>query len=230
MSIHESPPHVAKAMRFEYPHLKKHAERKSRLSHRTIFYMKEYGPHSHVVLKILKESLKVLIPAVLISSFGGLTLDGVKGIVLSIAPFVILFPALNDMIGDFGSIVSSRVSTMLYKGKLNGNILRNLELQILLAQILIIALAISVLASIVAIAVAGISGFISPLGMALKIIAITLADVLLLVIVIFVISVLAGIHFYRKGEDPNNFLIPIVTSIADFSNILILSALIILFF
>ena len=42
--------------------------------------------------------------------------------------------------------------------------------------------------------------------------------------------VFAGIYFYRKGEDPSNFLIPITTSIADFGNMLLLSLLVILFF
>ena len=45
-----------------------------------------------------------------------------------------------------------------------------------------------------------------------------------------IFSIIAGLHFYRKGEDPNNFLIPITTSIADLSNMFILSILVVLFF
>jgi len=37
------------------------------------------------------------------------------------------------------------------------------------------------------------------------------------------------VYYYKNNEDPNNFLIPITTSIADFGNMGILAVLIIIF-
>jgi len=54
--------------------------------------------------------------------------------------------------------------------------------------------------------------------------------VLVLVAILFLTSITAGLYFYRKGEDPNNFLIPITTSIADFGNMIVLTVLVILVF
>jgi len=48
--------------------------------------------------------------------------------------------------------------------------------------------------------------------------------------ILFITSIVAGLHFYRKKEDPNNFLIPITTSIADFVNMALLSLLVVMFF
>ena len=227
----ETPPHVQKALTFEYPHLAKHAQRKMPVSHKTTFYMKEYGPHSHIAARIIHESLRILLLAALISSLGGFALERVKGTLFALAPLVILLPALNDMIGDFGTVVAGRFSAMLHEGKISAHWARNPELRALFVQILASAVIVSLLASAAAMALSSITtGFDAGLDVALKIAAITLADVVLLVCLIFLISIFAGLHFYRKGEDPNNFLIPIVTSVADFVNIIVLAALVMVFF
>ena len=57
-----------------------------------------------------------------------------------------------------------------------------------------------------------------------------LIDVAFLVSLLSVLSVLIGCHFYNKGEDPDNFMIPIVEAIADFSNMIVLAGLVVLFF
>ncbi|HLC92618.1 MAG TPA: magnesium transporter [archaeon] len=230
MSVRETPEHVQKAMRFEYPHLSVHAKRKKPISHKTVFYMKEYGPHSHAIARIIHESMRILILAAIVSSFGGFALNGIKSALLAIAPMIILLPALNDMIGDFGTVVASRFSAMLVEGKASVHWAKNRELGDLFLQIIVSAIAVSVIAALAAVMLAGLSGFHSGPEIIFKIVTITLLDVVLMVFLIFLLAVFAGLHFYRQGEDPNNFLIPIVTSVADFANILLLSALIILFF
>jgi len=55
-------------------------------------------------------------------------------------------------------------------------------------------------------------------------------DVALLVIIMFISSVVLGLHYFNKKEDPNNFLIPIITSVADFGNMIILAVLVVLLF
>ena len=92
--------------------------KKHKISKKTLFYVKEYGPHSNVPRTIIRESIRILLLASVISSFGGFALEDIKAIFIPIIPLVILLPTLNDMIGDYGTIVSCRFSTMLHEGKI----------------------------------------------------------------------------------------------------------------
>ena len=204
--------------------------KKHRISRKTLFYVKEYGSHANVPRTIVRESIKILVFASIISSFGGLALEQIKAVFISIMPLIILVPALNDMIGDYGIIVSSRFSSMLYEKGIKRVWWMDSELRRLFAQIIVIALLTAVISSAAALAISAFSGYAISTATAYKIFFIGIIDVALLVSVLFLIAIAAGIYFYKKGEDPNNFLIPITTSIADFGNMLILSGLVILFF
>ena len=46
------------------------------------------------------------------------------------------------------------------------------------------------------------------------------------VLAIFLITVLSGLYIYSKKKDPNNFLIPLTTSIADLGSITAFSLMI----
>lgn len=201
-----------------------------KISRKTLFYVKEYGPHSNALKTILKESIGILLFASLMSSFGGIFLENIKSTFISIIPLVILLPILNDMLGDYGTIISSRLSTMLHEGNMKRHIFKNEEIQKLFIQILSIALITAVLSSSMSLFVSTFSGYILTLESIVKIILITLIDVLLIVNSLFLISIYAGLYLFKKKEDPNNFLIPITTSIADFANMFILFILVIIFF
>jgi len=204
--------------------------RKHKISRKTLFYIKEYGPHTNVSKTIIKESIKILLFASIISSFGGLALEYVKEIFLSFTPLIILLPVLNDMIGDYGTIVSSRFSTMLHEGKIRKKLLQNLELRRLILQISIISIATTILSVIISLFISGLPDYSYIAKISFKIFLIAIIDTLLLLVILFLIAISFGLYFYRKGEDPNNFLIPLSTSVADFGNMIILSILVILFF
>jgi mgtE-like transporter len=203
-----------------------------RISKKTLFYVKEYGPHSNVPKTILKESLKIIILASIISSVGGLALEQIKALFLTMLPLVILLPAINDMVGDYGTIIAARFSTMLHKGEVEKKWWKEAQVKTLFWQIMIIAEITAVLSATIALVLSKYTRatlLVTPL-FAAKIMFITIIDVLLLVCLLFFITVLAGIHYYKKKEDPNNFLIPITTSIADFANMVVLAGLVVLFF
>ena len=204
--------------------------KKHKLSKRTLFYVKEYGPHSHVAKTILKESIKILLLTSIISSFGGFTLEHIKPFFVKIMPLIIMLPTLNGMIGNYGIVVSSRFSTMLHEGKIRGNILLNKELRILFIQILLVSILTILISAAFAVLATKTLQQSLDIATALKMFLIALADVVLLVMILFITSIVAGLHFYRKKEDPNNFLIPITTSIADFVNMALLSLLVVMFF
>jgi mgtE-like transporter len=204
--------------------------KKHKISKKTLFYIKEYGPHTNALRTIIKESIKVLILASLISSFGGMALEKIKMIFVSIIPLVIMLPVLNDSLGDYGTIISSRLSTMLHEGKISSKVFKNKELKKLFMQIIVVALITALLSSIASLFISSLSGYPVESGIVLKILALIFIDIMLIVTILFIISIKAGLYFFRKKEDPNNFLIPLTTSIADFGNMFILFILVRLFF
>ncbi len=209
-----------------------HIHKKHKLSYSTIFYMKEYGTKSHAIATIMKESIKILIMTAMISSIGGVSLENMREKFAVLLPLFIMIPALNDMIGDFGTIVSSKFTAMLYTGKINlkKRLLESGELRKLAKIIFSIAFLSSVYLGVVSYAFAYYRGFPFDAGILAKIVAIAVLCAMILVSVIFAVSVVAGIYIYRKKEDPNNFLVPIATSVADLTSMLLFSALVLWLF
>ncbi len=204
--------------------------KKYKISKKTLFYIKEYGPHSNITKTIIRESIKILLLSALISALGGFPLEQIKTIFVSLIPLVILLPTLNDLIGDYATIFSARFTTMLHEGKAKGNWLANTELKELYLQVLIIALITASISSAGAFGITYLSGHASPIEMLSKVFLIVIIDVIVLVSTLFILTLVMGTYLYRKKEDPNNMLIPITTSIADFGNMLLLSILVILLF
>jgi cation transporter-like permease len=216
--------------RKKYHPIKTRIRKEHGLSKKTLFYVKEYGPHSNISKTIIKESVKILLLASLLSSFGGLMIEHIKTIFISIVPLIVLLPALNDMLGDYGIIMSSRFTTLLYTGKIRCKWYKNIELRKLLLQIFIIAILTALISSSVALVISSFSGYGLTYGIAYKIFLITIIDTILIVGLLFLISIFAGFYISKKNEDPDNFLIPITTSVADFGNMVLLTLLVILFF
>ena len=217
--------------REKYHPLVEKIHKKHEISKKTLFYVKEYGPHSHVAEKIIKESVKILLLASLVSAFGGFALEHVKTVLVSIMPLIILFPALNDMIGDYGTIFSSRFATLLHEGKVDKKkIFANKELAELAVHLLVIAAITAIISAAAALLLSGFmygfSNYAASADVALKIFFIAIVDVVALVALLLLTSVFAGLYFFDKKEDPNNFLIPITTSVADFGNMIVLALLV----
>jgi len=220
---------LSKVRRERHHPLIHHIHKRYNISRKTLFYVKEYGSKSNATKVIIKESIKILLFASIISSFGGLALEQIKSIFLSFTPLIILMPVLNDMIGNYGTIISARFSTLLHEKKMK-NVWNNEEIKKLFLQTIIISLLTLIISISAAFLISFLSGYELTKIVALKISLIGLITVISLIIIIFVIAIIAGLYFYKKKEDPNNFLIPITTSIADLGNMLVLALLVILFF
>ncbi|MEM2954526.1 MAG: magnesium transporter [Candidatus Nanoarchaeia archaeon] len=183
-----------------------------------------------IIKKILKESLLILIAASIVSTIGGFGLEALKNKLTILLPLIILVPALNDMIGDFGTIISAKFTTLLFLGKIRKdwwNSKEVIEIFTVVASIaLLMAFYLGIITSIV--------GIIqhTPLTLidVLKIIAIAFMLVASLVLIIFFTSVFLGLKCYKKGKDPNNLLIPLSTALADAFSLALFTALIIILF
>jgi cation transporter-like permease len=173
--------------------------------------------------KILKESVKILIVASIISSFGGIGLEALKVKFAALIPLIIMMPALNDMIGDFGTIMSAKFTYLLYQGKIHKKWWESYELGDQFRIIASIALFAAFYLGIVSVFIAVFQGVHVSLVEALKVIAVAFMATATLVLTIFFIAIIGGVWVYKKGGDPNNFLIPITTSIADFSSLALIA-------
>lgn len=177
--------------------------------------------------RIITESIGILLFASLLSTVGGFGIESIKESVFFLLPLIILLPALNDMTGDYGSVVASRFTTLLYLGKIKEKQWwRSHLLHRMLGEVLIIgtlsAIYITVLASIIA----SFKGFAMQWDVFQRILLISLTTTWLLVLVLFVACVLGGFYVYKRHHDPDNYLIPLATSIADLGSMVILSVLV----
>jgi mgtE-like transporter len=192
--------------------------------------MKEYGPKSHVSWVIVKESFKILLLASIISSIGGTHLKIIENNLISIIPLLILLPALNDMIGDLGTIISSKFTTMLYLGLSTKRWWESDKVREMIKTIFMVAFVSSIYIGCLSYLFAYLKGFQFSAMLFLKVILVSVIATLFLVGIVIMISVVAGIWIYNKKEDPNNFLIPITTSIADLGSLLLFAFLVSIFF
>ncbi len=198
-----------------------HIHKKHNISYKTLFYMKEYGPHSHVAHTIFRESIKILLLTSIISSIGGIGLQHIERNLLTILPLLILLPALNNMIGAMGTIISSKFTTMLYLRRVEKKWWNEHEVHKLIITLFTVAIISSIYITILSTAVSVYRGFQFTQMTALKVLAISLASTVIIVSIIFLVSIIGGIFIYKRKEDPNNFLIPISTSVADFGSMLV---------
>ncbi len=215
--------------KYHHPYLHK-VRAEHHISGHTLYCVKEYGKKSHVGHVIIKESIRILILASVLSSVGGIALQTIQQKITTILPLLILLPALNHMIGSFGIVVSSKFTEFVYLDKIRGSAWRSHEVHKLLATIIVIATLSAVYIGVAAYAISYMRGFAFSMWLLLKILQLSIVATAALVGIIFFISVSLGMHFCRKQEDPNNFLIPISTSIADLGSMAIYSAMIVLLF
>ncbi|MBU2639938.1 MAG: magnesium transporter [Nanoarchaeota archaeon] len=182
-----------------------------------------------IIATIIKESLRIVILASLLSSIGGIGLELIQKKLIAILPLLIVFPALNNMIGNFGTIISANFTTLLFTKQLHAK-WKSKKLKELLHQLAITAFFSSILLATIANLIAYYKGFPLTLDVFLKVLLIVTICVSILVTLICLISITAGFYYYHLNEDPDNVLIALATSIADLGALIIFSVLIYLIF
>ncbi|MBI2542576.1 MAG: magnesium transporter [Candidatus Aenigmarchaeota archaeon] len=221
---------LARLKRHEHNPLIHKIHRKHKISHRTIFYMKEYGPKSNIVSVILRESLLALILAFLFSTISGISLQKIQSSFIAFLPLIILLPALNDMIGDYSMIMVSRLSTLVFTKGTKRDWWMDEDIRKLIRTIALVAIFSAFYISAISSLIAYLNGFSLTLASVLKVLQISLFTTLSMVSLIIVIAAFAVYYVYSRKEDPNNLVLPVMTSIADLGTILIFAVFIKLIF
>lgn len=168
-------------------------------------------------IKTLKESIPTLVFVSFIINVAGATLGRVDEVLRSKQevyrsyPVYVVYPALIDTIGDVGAVIGSTATTKLALGTLKPSFssIKNHAAEILgaWAASLIMYMAYSILALTT-------QGLISPLNL-LKFTLLLITANAIAAFFIIIVSYSVAILTYQKGLDPDNFEIPIESSMAD---------------
>lgn len=170
--------------------------------------------------RILKESLIIVILSSMIGIFSGSLLSSNQNILYSYPIILLILPSLNSITGDLSTVLISRLTTHLYIGTISPKVQSSKRL---IEDF--IGLLLTLLLSLIALFLIGY-GFGIATGVKvvnpLLIIFIITLSVLILFAVMFIGLFISSIIIFRRGKDPNNFLIPFTTSLADFLTPLLL--------
>jgi mgtE-like transporter len=172
--------------------------------------------------KTLKESFITLVLVAFIVNVTGTVLNRISIIVEGRKEIYSVYPALIDTVGDVGSVVGSTATTKLALGLLKPSFfaMRNHSQQIFAAWAS--AVVYFILFSALSLSINGMFSLSAFLGFT----ALLLIANFFAVSAIILISYAVAILTFQKGLDPDNFVIPIESSIADsITTIALLAAL-----
>ncbi len=161
--------------------------------------------------KTIKEFLITLVFVAVIVNITGTILNRISTVVEGRKEIYTVYPALIDTIGDVGSVVGSTATTKLALGLLDPSFksMRNHTTQIFgawLASALVF-----VMLSAMSLLLNGIFDLRFFLVFSLHLLAANLIAVSAVILVSYAVSILT----FKKGLDPDNFVIPIESSLAD---------------
>ena len=177
--------------------------------------------------KIFKESIIIVILSSIIGIFTGTFLSFNEDLLYSFPIILLVLPALNSLIGDISTVLTSRLTSHLYIGTLPPKIQKSERLREDFLGLLI-----TILLSMIALIILGYSiGLMTGIQIInpFFIVIIIIITVFLLFGVMFVFLFTSSVFLFKKGKDPNNFLIPFTTSLLDFLTPLTLLMFIIIF-
>ncbi len=162
-------------------------------------------------VKMIKEFLVTLMFVTFIVNVTGFFLDKISARTQNGTEIYVVYPALITTIGGVGSIVGSTATTKLALGAINPSFS---SIRQHLNEIGGSWIASTVMFTLYSI-VSSLTREITTLGDSLKFAAQLLTTNILAVSAMVVIAYSVAISTYRRGLDPDNFVIPIESSLAD---------------
>jgi mgtE-like transporter len=170
--------------------------------------------------RIVYESLPLLLAVALLSILSGQVLQGHEALLISLPVFLLVVPAFVNQSGDIAAVLASRITTELYTGSTERNILRSDNLW---GSILGLVLSSSIgftfltmLSEFVALSL----GFNTVPFITLW--TIIMCSGIITILAVMVVGLVVALFTYRKGLDPDNFSAPVVTTTSDVIGIFLL--------
>ncbi len=165
---------------------------------------------------IIRQSLPLLIVLVILEIIAGQFLNN-ETLLLS-SGILMLIPVLNGIGGNLGSILAARLTSALHMGTIEASY-KNKELRKNILLIFLLGISIFLLMGMIIFIITPMFEFSSELPI-WKLAVIFLGSGLLLLTVLTTVCVFSVFISYKKGIDPDNVVIPIVTTIGDFIGII----------
>jgi mgtE-like transporter len=186
------------------------------------------------VWRIMREGMITTLLAALINSSAGFLLRSVEKKLLMVPALLVIIPALNDMAGDFGCIISSKFSTMLYLGTVKlykrkhflnffsyflmvKDVFKNKKVVEFISTIFVLAIFSSLYLGFATVVLSLITGIVI---LPTKVLLLAFFGGISLTIIVLFSALVVGAIAYKKDWDPDNVTIPIVTSIGDVGGII----------
>jgi mgtE-like transporter len=186
-----------------------------------------------IVVKILRESMLVLVVASLLSTIGGIGFEALKEKFYLLPIILIALPALNDMIGDLGIILSSKFTTTIYLQKKQKRQRKKVstrrEIREIIMVVLFVAFVMAIYLFFLSTTLAILTKKHVDLPSAFKTLPLFIVSALFIVFFLSLILTTLGFFVYKKGYDPNNILVPLATALADAFNLLLVCLFVLMF-
>lgn len=165
--------------------------------------------------RIVRESYKVLLLTAMIGIISGYMLDKYSGQVTAIV--LAMVPPINGIGGNVGSILGARLSSALHLGTLTPDLKNQQTLQINVAASTTMGILVFLLIGSLFLLTSILSG--RALAEAIRIALIFIGAGTLLMGLIIVTSLASAFASYRHGIDPDDVVIPIVTTLVDIGGV-----------
>jgi mgtE-like transporter len=176
-----------------------------------VLYILPKNMHEVNFIKTVKESMTTMLLVAFVVNVTGTVLKQISYFVSNRKEIFTVYPALIDTIGDVGSVVGSTATTKLALGLLTPSLasMRSHAKNIFSAWSA--SLIVFVILAVLSLAINGVFSLPSFLSLISVLLIANVIAVTAIVLLSYSISILT----FKKGLDPDNFVIPIESSFAD---------------
>lgn len=176
---------------------------------------------------IVIQSAVVLSVTTLLNTLSGLLLQEKLVALIAIPSILVLLPAFLSQGGNIGSIFASRFSTKLHLGIIQEKGRGRIETIKEMLGAYTFALLIFPAVGVISIGISGFMGIPNILGA--KLVLVSLFGGLIVTTIVVLASFYISIFFMRRSIDPDNVIVPIITSLADILGVVSLVIVLTLF-
>ncbi|MEM3769615.1 MAG: magnesium transporter [Candidatus Bathyarchaeia archaeon] len=164
-------------------------------------------------IKTLKETLLTLVLVSFVVNVAGATLGKVEGLIRGkeLSQVYVVYPALIDTIGDVGAVVGSTATTKLALGTLKASFSSMKSHLMEISGAWVASLIMYFAYSVLALLITGTFAPVSLVTFTFFLFTVNIFAASLIILVSYSVAILT----YQRGLDPDNFEIPIESSLAD---------------
>lgn len=170
--------------------------------------------------RIVRVMAPLLVVLVAVETVGGQVLKASETLWSALPYLLLAFPAINAVGGNIASVLSSRITSRLHTGQLEATIAGGLAEDGLAG--LVLGLVTYGLLAFLLLAQARWLG-VGPSN-PMDLLVVVFVAGLSLTVLLTVVAAVAAVASFRRGLDPDNLVIPIVTTTGDVAGIVLLFA------